>query len=242
MGSVPPISSNQLPTHTVVRQYLCCSLLYASSNALNYDQSHPPIEQIHPRLIPCLGQFHLVSSLTVCTSSFIASSRYLLTLPPIVVRLHSFCMFAPFCDAHYARRYISCHATKWVTIWITVVVTTLAQIAVTIRSGPSLRVGDTIHAEIKPCLRIYAITERNKLFAGALSVMIVTQMSFGIYLIVKDGKGPGELLGPFFICTVGLFAPRQSIATDKLGRVYILRFWGLTARGGRIHWSGNCFR
>lgn len=73
------------------------------------------------------------------------------------------------------------------------IVTALAQIAVSLRSGHSLLIEDTIHVEAKLCLRVYAITERNKLFGGALSAMIITQLSFGTYLIVENARGSGEL-------------------------------------------------
>jgi len=44
------------------------------------------------------------------------------------------------------------------------------------------------------CLRVYAVTRRNKLIGGALSVLIVAQFCFGIYFAVVDGTSPCEFL------------------------------------------------
>jgi hypothetical protein len=85
-----------------------------------------------------------------------------------------------------------------VTMWITVDVVVLAQIAVTLRSDSSPRFLRAFNLEIRRFLRIYAITDRNKLFGGMLSTMILAQLSFGVYLIVGDAIGPGEFLKLFF--------------------------------------------
>ena len=44
------------------------------------------------------------------------------------------------------------------------------------------------------CLRVYAVTGRNKLVGGTLSVMIVGQLCFGIYFTVVNGTTPCEFL------------------------------------------------
>ena len=44
------------------------------------------------------------------------------------------------------------------------------------------------------CLRVYAVTRRNKLICGVLSALIAAQLSFGIYFAVVDGTGPSEFL------------------------------------------------
>ena len=44
------------------------------------------------------------------------------------------------------------------------------------------------------CLRVYAVTGKNKLLCGVLSVLAATQFSFGIYSAFVDGTGPREFL------------------------------------------------
>jgi len=44
------------------------------------------------------------------------------------------------------------------------------------------------------CLRVYAVTRKNKLLCSALSVLIAAQLSTGIYFAFKYGTGPCELL------------------------------------------------
>jgi len=50
------------------------------------------------------------------------------------------------------------------------------------------------------CIRVYAVTGRNKLLCGVLSVLIAAQLSVGIYFAIVDGTGPGEFLSRLFVC------------------------------------------
>ena len=49
------------------------------------------------------------------------------------------------------------------------------------------------------CLRVYAVTRRNKSLCGALSVLIAAQLSTGIYFAFMYGTGPCELLSRPFV-------------------------------------------
>jgi len=55
------------------------------------------------------------------------------------------------------------------------------------------------------CLRVYAVSGRNKLLRGALSVLIVAQLSVGIYFAAVDGTGPSEFLNRLFVRMCTLF-------------------------------------
>ena len=81
------------------------------------------------------------------------------------------------------------------------IVTALAQTAVALRSGHSVRAEGAFFVEIKWWFRIYAITDRNKLFGGALSVVITTQLVFGTYYIAQTAMGPSKLLK---LCSIGV--------------------------------------
>lgn len=50
------------------------------------------------------------------------------------------------------------------------------------------------------CLRVYAVTRRNKLLSGTLSLLIAAQLCFGIYFTVMYSMAPCELLNRSFIC------------------------------------------
>ncbi|KAF9787198.1 hypothetical protein BJ322DRAFT_707199 [Thelephora terrestris] len=61
-------------------------------------------------------------------------------------------------------------------------------------------------AKVTIALRVYAVTERNKWFGGALSSLIVIQFSIGIYMTVTSALAPLEQLpninlDPFKVCT-----------------------------------------
>ena len=49
------------------------------------------------------------------------------------------------------------------------------------------------------CLRVYAVTRRNKLLCGALSVLIAAQLSTGIYFAFMYGTGPSGFLSCLFV-------------------------------------------
>jgi len=49
------------------------------------------------------------------------------------------------------------------------------------------------------CLGVCAVTRRNKLLCGALSVLIAAQLSVGIYFAAVDGTGPSEFLNRLFV-------------------------------------------
>ena len=49
------------------------------------------------------------------------------------------------------------------------------------------------------CPRVHAVTGRNKLLRGAISVLIAAQLIVGIYFAVVDGTGPSELLNRLFV-------------------------------------------
>ena len=104
----------------------------------------------------------------------------------------------PFQGVNNTLKRVSCNVTKWIAQWNAVVVAILAQIAVTVRCAAIPRSEDTTHTDIKRCLRIYAITDRNKLPAVVLSAMILAQVGLGINIVyanVKDeGKPPEPLL------------------------------------------------
>lgn len=69
-----------------------------------------------------------------------------------------------------------CKATKWVPVLHSVVFTLLSQIAV--------------------ALRLYAVTQGNKLLASTLFTLIITQVSFGTYCVIRAVLGPAKpLLG-----------------------------------------------
>lgn len=63
----------------------------------------------------------------------------------------------------------------------------------------------TVLAEITVGLRVYAVTERNKWIGGALSSLILGQLTFGIYMVVAAAENPmlrpPEInLDPFKFC------------------------------------------
>ena len=191
----------------------CCKVY---SRASNHDHPH---------------YFHRPDTLPSCTSygsmlpCSITQTLYVLLHDAITIPTQTAsnsCAFAlalhfiSFLNAHHAQRCVSCNATKWITIWILVAVTVLAQMAITLRFGPSPRVEGAFHVKIKSSLRIYAITGRNKFFAGALSVMVIAQLSYGIFLTVFDSRGTSESTRLFSF--VSLSAPRWSSAGDKLRR------------------------
>lgn len=61
------------------------------------------------------------------------------------------------------------------------------------------------------CIRVYALTERNKLLCGALSVLTVAQFCFGIYFTVMNGTTPCEFPDRFFVRSrVVLYRPLVS--------------------------------
>ena len=49
------------------------------------------------------------------------------------------------------------------------------------------------------CLRVYAVTGRNKLLGGALSVIIVMQLCFGTYYTIGAVRNPCKFLSYLFI-------------------------------------------
>ena len=49
------------------------------------------------------------------------------------------------------------------------------------------------------CLRVYAVTEKNKLLCGVLSVLVATQLGLGICYGVVEATGPGEFLDRLFV-------------------------------------------
>lgn len=77
-------------------------------------------------------------------------------------------------------------------------VATLAQIVVTLRSGRSLRSKDAPHIDIRWCHRIYAVTERNKLLSGALCIIVIAQLSWGIYYLTETAVNPRKFFELFF--------------------------------------------
>jgi len=61
------------------------------------------------------------------------------------------------------------------------------------------------------CIRVYAVTERNKLLCGALPLLIVAQLCFGIYFTVMNGTTPRESFNRLFIHSrVVLYEPLVS--------------------------------
>jgi len=70
------------------------------------------------------------------------------------------------------------------------------------------------------CFRVYAVTGRNNLHGGALSVLIAAQFGFGVYFVFVNAVGSCKL--PSTVCSFacGLTsAPSPTRARDKLGRV-----------------------
>ena len=49
------------------------------------------------------------------------------------------------------------------------------------------------------CLRIYAVTRRNKFLGGGLLVLTVVQFCFGIYSTAVDAKSPREFINRLFV-------------------------------------------
>ena len=49
------------------------------------------------------------------------------------------------------------------------------------------------------CIRVYAVTRRNKLLCGALLVMIAVQLGAGINFAIAYGTGPRGFLSGFFV-------------------------------------------
>jgi len=49
------------------------------------------------------------------------------------------------------------------------------------------------------CIRIYAVTRRNKLLCGVLLVVIAVQLSAGINFAIAYGTGPSGFLSSLFV-------------------------------------------
>lgn len=68
----------------------------------------------------------------------------------------------------------------------------------------------SVLAQTAVTLRIYAVTERNKWIGGALSVIILAQISFGTYYLVRTvinppARLPQVDLDPFHVCLAELW-------------------------------------
>lgn len=58
------------------------------------------------------------------------------------------------------------------------------------------------------CIRVYAVTRRNKLLCGVLLVVIAVQLSTGINFAIAYGTGPSGFLSGLF---VRVFSHRSSV-------------------------------
>jgi hypothetical protein len=63
--------------------------------------------------------------------------------------------------------------------------------------------------------RVYAVTERNKWFGGALSSLIVIQFSIGIYMTVTSALAPCKSFGSSFACRQTHVIPSGAVAKYK---------------------------
>jgi hypothetical protein len=50
------------------------------------------------------------------------------------------------------------------------------------------------------CVRVYAVTQKNKLVVGALSVLMAAQHIFAIWFIAKNAMTPSESPNHFSVC------------------------------------------
>jgi len=77
------------------------------------------------------------------------------------------------------------------------------------------------------CLRVYAVTQKNKLLCGVLSVLAATQLGLGICYAVVEATGPCEFLNRLFIPTLfhwSLVQPAPDINLD-IFKVCLPRRW-----------------
>ena len=55
-----------------------------------------------------------------------------------------------------------------------------------------------IHVEVKSA-RVYAVTGKKKLFGGALCILIVAEICFGLFLAVSTAWSPCKFLNRLFV-------------------------------------------
>lgn len=85
------------------------------------------------------------------------------------------------------------------------------------------------------CLRVYAITGGKKLLSGALSILIVAQLGFGIYFIFVNATTPCEFLDRLFVRVWSHSHYSGIFAEYKLGRVQGLLSPKMATWGGYLH-------
>lgn len=94
-----------------------------------------------------------------------------------------------------------CEATKWAPVLYTIIITCLAQIAVT--------------------LRIYAVTGRNKLIGGLLFLLAIGQLIASIYYTIRIALRPVPVyfdidLDPYNFCTYERWRPAEFDITIQM--------------------------
>lgn len=82
----------------------------------------------------------------------------------------------------------------------------------------------SVLAQTAVTLRVYAVTERNKWIGGALSVMILAQVSIGMCVLVRTVIHPRKSPNVLFVYNMNSSVSSRTAATDRLGPVpHLLR-------------------